>query len=275
VTTFELGQTITVAINVYDSTGALADIGGTMTCTAVKPDGTTADATVTNPEPGKYQAALASTLAGRYRFPFTGTGLNSGGLPRTMVADVWPADPRFICSLEDVKAELNMPPTVVVNDDELWLYIAATTPVVEDIVGRVLQSTLTETFDGGKAAVLLSERAASITSVTVNGVATTNYVADLASGIVYAGSTSGPTSFAYGRQNVVVTYVAGGTAIDPNITLAARIIAAHQYQVGQQGRTGRGRGLEDVTILGSGFAVPSRALQLLEPVAARRMPGFA
>lgn len=274
-TTFELGQTITVAINVYDSDGALANIGGTMTCTAVKPDGTTATATVTNPSTGVYQAALASTLAGRYRFPFTGTGTNSGGLPRTMVADVWPADPRFICSLEDVKAELNMPATTVVNDDELWLYIAATTPVVEEIAGRVLSATLTETFDGGKTAVLLSERASAITSVTVGGVATTDYVANLDSGIVYAGSTSAPSTFTYGRQNVVVTYTAGGSSVDPNIVLAARIIAAHQYQVGQQGRSGRGRGIDETTIIGSGFAVPVRAMQLLEPAASHRMPGFA
>jgi hypothetical protein len=275
VTTYELGQTITVAVKITDDTGAPANVGGTVTCTAVRPDGTTASATITNPVTGTYQAALTSTIAGRYRLPIVGTGANSGGLPRTFIADVWPADPRFICSLEDLKAELNLPASVTVNDDELWLYIAAATPVVEDIAGRVLQATITETFDGGRTAVLLSDRAASITTVTVDGVATTDYVADLASGIVYAGSSSAPSSFSYGRQNVVVTYVAGGTSVDPNIVLAARIIAAHQYQVGQQGRSGRGRAIDETTIIGSGFAVPTRAMQLLEPSIARRMPGFA
>ena len=74
-----------------------------------------------------------------------------------------------IISLDDLRDELNVPSGVTVNDDELRLYIAATTAVIEDIVGTVLAQTQTESFDGGKAAVLLSERAASITSVTVDG----------------------------------------------------------------------------------------------------------
>ena len=47
-TTYEVGQTATVALKVYDATGALADLGGgNPTCTVTKPDGTTTAATVT------------------------------------------------------------------------------------------------------------------------------------------------------------------------------------------------------------------------------------
>lgn len=270
--TFEIGQTVTVAIKVYDSTGALANVGGTMTCTVTKPDGSTAAATVTNPSTGTYQAALTGTLAGRYRYTFTGTGTNSGGTPWTDVADVWPADPRLIISLADAKAELNHVSNI--NDDELRLYIAATTEVIEEIVGRVLAATVTETFDGGKTAVLLSERATVISTVTVGGVATTSYVANLDAGIVYAGSTSSPSTFTSGRQNVVVTYTSGASTIDPNVVLAARVIAAHLYQVGQQGRRGRNSN-EDITVLSSGYAVPSRAVELCRASRSRKMPGFA
>lgn len=271
-TTYEVGQTLTFGLSVYDSAGVLANVGTIGDATITRPDGTTTTATPSTSGTGLYAVSHVSTQAGRYRCTFTGSGTNSGALPWTDVADVWPADPRLIISLADAKAELNH--LTDVNDDELRLYVAATTPVVEEIVGRVLSATLTETFDGGRTAVLLSERAASITSVTVDGTATTDYTADLSAGIVYAGTASSPSTFTYGRQNVVVTYAVGGSSIDPNIVLAARVIAAHLYQTGQQRRPGRNDPV-DVTVLSSGFAVPTRAVELCRASRDRRMPGFA
>lgn len=268
----EVGSIVPLRFYVEDLNGnpAVAD-GANVTIT--KPDGTQPVIGNPNITDGNHDFDFTeATIPGRYLARFVSTGPD---LVLTDVFDVWPTDPRFIISLADLRDELNVPSGVTVNDDELRLYIAATTWVVESVVGKVLPESVTETFDGGKTAVLLSERAAEITSVTVGGVATTDYVANFDAGIVYAGSTSSPTSFTYGRQNVVVTYVTGDTAVDPNVILAARIIAAHQYQVGQQGRTGRGRQLDDVTVLGSGYAVPTRALQLLSPSTHRRMPGFA
>ena len=270
--TYELGQTLVFTVQIVDDLGVDADLGGgNPTCTVTRPDGTTTTATVTKPSTGLYWGSLAgSNQAGRWRGTFTGTGTNSGKLPVTDVIDVWPADPRLIIGLADARAELNH--RTDINDDELRLYIAATTPVIEEIVGRVLTASLTETFNGGKTAVLLSERATAITSVTVDGVASTDYIADLDSGIVYAGSSSAPRCFAYGRQNIVVTYTTGGSSIDPNIVLAARVVVAHLYQNGQQGRR---KNQPDTTVLPSGFAVPTRAIELCEPSAHRRMPGFA
>lgn len=274
-TTYEVGQTVSLTLITYSAAGVAADLGGgNPTCTVTLPDGTTAAATITKTGTGTYVATYVCTQAGRHRLTWAGSGANSGGLPRTDVADVWPADPRFICSLDDVKAELNLPAGVVINDDELRLCIAAATPVVEALVGTVLQSTITETFDGGSEAVLLSQRAASVTSVTVNGSAV-SYVPNLTSGIVHAGTSTGPSRFAYGRQNVTVMYVAGGTSVDPNVVMGARIIAAQQYQVSQQGRAGRGRGIDDVTVISTGYAVPNRAIEYLKPSAKRRMPGIA
>jgi len=274
VTTYEVGQTLTFGLSVYDSAGAPANVGTMGQATITRPDGTTTTVTPTNTGTGLYTAAHVSSQAGRYRCTFAGTGANSGALPWTDVADVWPADPRLICSLADARAEINMPASVTVNDDELRLYVAATTPVIEEIVGRVLAASLTETFDGGKPAVLLSERATAITSVTVDGVATTDYVANLDAGIVYAGSTSSPTSFTWGRQNVVVAYTSGASSVDPNIVLAARVVAAHLYQVGQQGRRGKNV-TDEITVLSSGFAVPTRAVELCRGSQHRKMPGFA
>lgn len=266
-TTFEIGQTVSVALQTFDSAGALANVGS-MTCTVTKPDGTTVAGTVTNTGTGEYQASTPGTFAGRYRFTFTATGANSGGTPWTDVADVWPADPRLIISLSDAKAELNMIPNV--NDDELRLYIAAATPVVEEIVGRVLTETVVERHDGGKTGVLLHERAADITSVVVDGVTLTegaDWYASTEAGIVYAGSQSTPSRFDFGRRNVVVTYTVGDAIIPANIIAGARIIVAHQYSVGQQGRAGAGRSgaAVDVAILGSGYAVPARGRAHAKP----------
>lgn len=274
-TTYQLGSTIYGAVTVYDSSDELADVGS-MDGTWTKPDGSTVAASVSRTSLGQYQGSTTGDQAGRWLLTLTAAGVNSGDFPRTEIVDVWPADPRFIISLADLRDELNVPAGVTVNDDELRLYVAAATAVVESIVGTVLAQTHTETFDGGKAAVLLSERAASITSVTVNGIATTDFVANLASGIVYAGTTSAPRSFQAGRQNVVVTYVAGGNAVDSNVVLAARIIAAHQYQVGQQAKKRDRNTLpEDYALSSSGYAVPRRAMQLLAPSMSGRMPGFA
>lgn len=279
-TTYEVGQTATVVLKVYSSPDVLADLGGgDPTCTVTKPDSTTTAATVTKTATGTYQAALTTTLAGRYRFTFTGTGTNSGALPWSAVADVWPADPRLIISLDDAKAALNVPSTARVNDDELRLYIAATTEVIEDIVGAVLSTTRTETFDGGGYAVLLSERATAIASVTLNGTALvsgTSYVANLAAGIIYGGSTYSTEEFYPGRQNLVVTYTTGSTSIDPNIILAAREEVSFLYQLGQQGgRPSLGGNMPDMSWTPSGFAVPKRVMELCAPSAARRMPGIA
>jgi hypothetical protein len=280
VPTYELGQTLTVQIKVYNSADppALADLGGgDPTCTVTKPDGTNTGGTVTRIGAGTYNGSLASTLYGRYRFTMTGTGANSGGLPWSNVVDVWPADPRFICSLEDAKAELNIPGSVNVDDDELRRYIAAAMPIVEDVVGRVGPGVVeVETLDGGKAAVLLSQRVRSVTSVVVDGVALTasDYVVDAAAGIIYAGS-EGAGRFSWGRQNVVVTYTSGDQAVPANVVTGGAIIAAHLYSVGQMSRSGRGRTDETFVTTGSGFAVPSRALELLGPSAHRSMPGFA
>ena len=274
-TTYEVGQTLTFGLSVYDAAGALANVGTIGSATITRPDGTTTTVTPTTSATGLYAATHVSTQAGRYRCTFTGSGANSGALPWSDVADVWPADPRFIISLADAKAALNTPAGARVNDDELRLYIAATTEIIEDIVGAVLSTTRTQTFDGGRNAILLSERATSITSVTVGGTTTTNYVANLSSGVVYAGAT-GVDWFTDGMQNVTVAYTTGSSSIDPNVILAAREEVSFLYQLGQQGgRPSLGGSVPDMSWTPSGFAVPKRVIELCAPSMARRMPGIA
>ena len=282
-TTYEVGQTATVRLRVTSDGTTLADLGGgNPVCTVTKPDGTTAAATVTHTGgTGLYDGALVTTQAGRHRYNFTGSGANSGGLPYTEVIDVWPADPRFIIGLADARAAINEI-SGTADDDELRLYMAAVTPVIEDIVGPVLGASKVWPADGGKEAILIPHEIDSITSVTEDGQVLTegaDYVVNYSAGVIYRGQSLARLPWMPGVQNVVVTYKVGGTAIDPNVLLAAREELRFLFQNGQQGgaRPGLGdtAGYDLMVSTPSGFAVPRHVLELCQASAYHRMPGFA
>lgn len=279
-TTYEVGQTAAVQLKVTSDGTTLADLGGgNPTCTVTKPDGTTTSATVTKVATGVYNGTLVTTMAGRHRFTFTGTGTNSGALPWSDVVDVWPADPRLIISLADARAALNLPTGTRVADDELRLYISATTQIIEDIVGPVLtEGSHSWSTSGGDAAILLPERVNAITSVTENGntLTSTEYVLSAAAGILYRGSTINPMFWAPGVNNVTVTYSVGAQVIPPNIILAAREEVRFLYSIGQQGgRPSLGGQTTDFTFTPSGFAVPNRVAELCAPSSDLQVGWFA
>lgn len=242
---YEAGQTIAYRLKNYDKPlnqgGVLVTPGGgAPTCTVTRPDGTSGAATVATLAVGDFQATFTSTIAGRYFFNFTASGTNSGRFPQSRPVDVWPVggSGRQIIPLADAKDALNIPASVTDNDDELLLYIAASTDYIENITGPLLSATgRTWTANGGGSTVLLPEKATAITSVTVDGTATTDYTADLRAGIIYAGtgSSAGYDSFDYGRANVVVTYTVGGSTVPPAAVLAARELVRYWWQTSQQG----------------------------------------
>lgn len=283
--TYELGQTLQWELQVRDAAGALADLGGGLPSALVTlPDGTTANANIEQTATGAYVATLTSSQAGRHRVTWSGSGTNSGGLPASEVADVWPADPRLIISLADARAALNIADAKIANDDELRLYIAAATWVVEDVAGPVLAATVTETHSGrGRRGILLRQAAASVTAVTEDGtelVAGADYVADLEAGIVFRGARRGAAVWSDDAPgNVVVSMTVGAAVVPANVVLAARELVRHLYAVGQQPwRAPYGGGLDDVqapVISGSGFAVPRRVVDLLGPARGSKVPGFA
>lgn len=274
--TYEVGQTLTSRVTVTSDGTTPANTGTTPTCSATLPDGSTSAATVVNVSTGIYQATLTSTQAGRYRFRWSATGANSGGFPRTDVVDVWPTDPRLIIPLADAKASLNVPASVTSNDDEITLFIAAATDYIENLTGPILTATgRTWTADGGSSAVMLPEQPSAITSVTVDGTATTNYKADLRAGIIYAGtgSSAGYSSFDAGKANVVVTYTVGGTTVPPEAVLAARELVRFWFATSQQGGRPAFNGT-DVPGDGGPFFPSRRVADLLAPMM-NAYPGMA
>lgn len=280
-TTYEVGQTITAGPYLNYVSGALTDTGSLPTCTVTKPDGTTTAGTVTKTSTGTYVPTFAvTTQAGRHRLTLTGGGSNNGGLPWSDVVDVWPADPRFIIGLADARAAINEIGTA--DDDELRFFMAAVTPVIEDIVGPVLGAAKTWPADGGKEAILIPHEIATITSVTEDGRTLTeglDYVVNYSAGVIYRGQSLARLPWMPGVQNIAVNYTVGGQAIDPNALLAAREELRFLFQNGQQGgaRPGFGdsAGYDQIVSTPSGFAVPRHVLELCQASAYHRMPGFA
>lgn len=278
--TLIVGETIAWAITVTDSAGAAADPGTGPTATVTLPDATSASATVTKTATGAYTATLVSTLAGRYRCTWSASGANSSDFPFVQVADVSAADPRYIISIEDARAALNLATSDRTPDEEIRLYVQAATEIVEDLVGPVLTASVTEKHTGGGYALGLFRKATAITSVTEDGTALTSgdYSLDPNSGLLWRGTYPGAGTWsADTTAGITVVYTVGAAVVPPSVILAGRELVRHLYAVGQQPwRQPYGGGIEDAMLTTpSGYAVPNRVVQLLKPHMSGRVPGFA
>ena len=188
-----------------------------------------------------------------------------------------------ILTLDEARSHLLLATSDTTRDDDLMgTYVPAVTPVVEDVVGPVVARTLTHTADGGEPGVLLPHRPVSVESVVENGTTLTaeDYTVSLASGIIWRGSATSSTAWYAARGAVVVTYTAGAYAstedVPANIKLAARLILAQLWQSDQQAyRPEFGGPDPSMEATPSGFAIPRRAMALLNGGASDRMPGFA
>jgi hypothetical protein len=177
---------------------------------------------------------------------------------------VWPNDPRFIISVDTARAALQLPVNTAPGIlDDIRLYIAAATPVIEDIIGPVVVRTETQTVHKGWNFAALYERpVSSIVSIigedTTPYVVTDDYTFDAQAGLVTFRSST--------TQDVVVTYTVGTAIVPPNVQLATRELVRHWYQVGMQGQRSSAVGQPGMeTWTPSGFAVPRRVMELCAP----------
>lgn len=252
-----------IALAITDATGAVTNAGGITHVAAT----------------GVYTYDFAVIRPGRHSYRWVGTGANAGVY--TDIFHALDADPRFLLSLDDARAQLRKQSSNTVDDDQLRLYLASVTAIVEDVVGAQVATTGTTIAGGGASAILLPEQVTAVTQVTENGVVLTagsDYTVDAQAGIVYRGTTLAPYSFIAGRDNIIITWTAGAGDAE-NVRLAARIILRHLWKADQEGggRPGvGGSGVNPDTVqTPSGFAIPRRAMQLLTPNDDDRMPGFA
>ncbi|MFF2274209.1 hypothetical protein ACFVTX_18185 [Agromyces sp. NPDC058136] len=156
----------------------------------------------------------------------------------------------------------------VIDDVDLQGYIDAATPVIEEIVGPLMNATKTYERDGGKTGVQLPTAVATVTEVREDDVAIDDYFASPTTGIVYAGTRQQRRRFAPGIRNIAVTVTVGRT-VPANVKLATRVLVAFWWQQDRQGNERPGVGVEasdePMTNTPSGFAIPRRVLQLCRP----------
>lgn len=161
------------------------------------------------------------------------------------------------------------------KDADLATYIAAATPVIENIVGPVLPRNVTRKFSGGRTAILIPAAATAIISVKEMGNAITEWMFDDTAGILYRGTPVYPLPFYPGNLSIEVTYTVGYTDIPPTLQLAAREMVRHWVQQGMQANrpTFDDAGNSDSQTVPMGFAVPRRVMELCQAFATT--PGFA
>lgn len=279
---YDYGAPVPLTFDVRDANGVLAN-ATTATLTVVLPDSTTVNPALTNPSVGRYQVDYQPPQPGPYQWHFITAGANADAISGSF--DVRDPFPPYIVSLADTKQFLNI--TASADDEEIRGYIESATRVVENIAGPVLPRTYSEVHQSGRIIVLNHAPVISLTSlipVQTGGItyAVGDLDLDLTTGIVrrivaltYIGEIS---PFAYFWGPLRVTYVAGRRVIPANMTLAARIIIGHLWETqrAQVGRVARGGrfGTDEISFSPEvGFAVPRRAIELLDPD--RRAPVMA
>ncbi|MEU9861328.1 hypothetical protein AB0D99_10650 [Streptomyces sp. NPDC047971] len=260
---YDLGATARLTAECRDPGGTLATAGG-VTVTVTLPDGSTVTPVASENGTGLYRVDYPTVQAGRHviRWVFT-----APADAHTDSFDVREAAPPGILSLADAKTHLSK--TSSADDDELRSWIESITSGIEGLCGPVIVRPVTERVTFRRASSLALRAIPAIELVTVVPLLTGGVGYDVVdldldpdTGIVRrldGGVLVGP---------LLVTYQVGRPIVPAALTSAARIILRHLWQT-KQGpqRPQLGTGDFDVNepVQGFGYAIPNRALQLMEP----------
>lgn len=270
---YDLGDVVPLGTLVRDSAGALANAGA-MALTITLPDGTTVTSSPVAPtSTGTYAYDYTTTQAGRHTVRWVATGINAGAYTDSF--DVREATPPAILSLADAKRHLVK--TGTSDDDEIRSWVESITAGIEGLCGPVVVQTISERHNIRCAGTIVLRRTPALALTSVVPVLTggTTYDVDdldLDENTGEVQRLDGGTL--YGP--LWVTYTAGRRIVPAAMTSAARIILQHLWRTRQgPGRPQRGTDDYDVSepVPGFGYAIPNRALQLLEPY--RLPPGVA
>lgn len=197
--------------------------------------------------------------------------------------------PTALVTVDDVRTHLNM--TTFENDAELQTFIDAATPLIDNIAGPTINTSITEYHSGGFSTIVLNRLPiVSVTSV-VETKGQTNYTLtegtlgsitngfaftiDYTTGTIIRRAYNAESIFADGNRNITVTYVAGRSSVPGNIRLATLMLVQHLWMTSQANSNGQRAtiGGDDSFTPGMGFAVPNRVKELLQP--SPRVPGVA
>lgn len=268
---WDLGATVPLATDLTDSAGDGVN-ADTAVLTITLPDGSTVTPSVSTPATdGEYRVNYVPTQVGRHtvRWVFAGPAAAV-----TDVFDVRPGGSRQLISLKDAREHLNK--VSVVDDDELRGMINAATAPVEDLIGPVVRRTVTDerhTSRGQRVLELLEHHVLVVESVTYVDTGEDALDVDDLDIRGEAGQIRLKDDTGFPRGGLLVTYVVGRTVVDESIVTAAGIIVNHLWETQRGGkgrpaafgRSGESAGPDDLVRTPSGFLIPNRAAQLLEP----------
>ncbi|MFC8277188.1 hypothetical protein ACFUJR_32590 [Streptomyces sp. NPDC057271] len=262
---YDLGEVVPLGTTVRDAAGALAN-AGLMALTLTLPDGTTTTVSPVDPtSTGTYGYDYATVQAGRHTVRWLATGLNAGAYTDSF--DVRESAPPGILSLADAKKHLSK--TGTADDDEIRSWVESITAGIEGYCGPVIVRTVVQRVNFHRASTVALRSNPAIELVAVEPLLTggsgydvgdldldpdTSIVRRLDGGMLY-----GPLLF---------TYRVGRPIAPAALTSAARIILQHLWRT-RQGPARPQRGTQDFDVnepvQGFGYAIPNRALQLMEP----------
>ncbi|WP_392967172.1 hypothetical protein [Streptomyces sp. LN245] len=262
---FDLGAVVPLGTSVTDAAGAPANAGN-MALTIGLPDETTVTVDpVTPASTGQYAYDYTSVQSGRHTVRWLATGINPGAYTDVFV--VREAAALILLSLADAKRLVKKQDSA--DDDLVRFWLEASTRAVEWFVGPVVVRTVTEDHHVGLVDTLALRKTPAIELVSVDplrvgGVSydVDDLTLDAELGIV-ARRDGGPIQ---GPVRVVVRV--GRHVPGANILAAYQLIFQHLWRTqAGPGRPQRGADDYDVTepIPGLGYAIPNRAVQLMNP----------
>ena len=227
----DLGDPLPLQVTIYNAAG-VAENATSVVLTLTLPDGTTATPTVTAQGSGVYTAAYTPTTRGRFIAAWVASGTNA-----CAVVDVHTVQDPAAAIVGLAEAQSYLGETRDSQQDAVRDVLDAASDVVKNYTGRVWRrQSVVETYDGGRATIpLRSTPVLSVTSVTENGTATTNYTLDQASGLLHKGTTTSGGTWLWGRQNVVVTYLVGASSIPGPVRRAVLSVARKMWDAPQGG----------------------------------------
>jgi hypothetical protein len=236
----EQGETYQYRQTVADSAGVLAN-AGTVTATITLPDGTTSSPTVVNSGTGLYDFDYLTAQVGRHTLLGSATGGTLGSATEKFDDTFNVEEPgRFLIGFDDARTQLRATTTITTLADReqlRWLCLVASDAVERDLDRIIGRRSITESYDGGKTGIKLrSGPVISVTTVAENGttLAASDYVLDSNAGVLWRGSTTNVGQWAYGRQNITVTSVAGMVNPPAVVRMVALYLVQAMWQSSQQ-----------------------------------------